>query len=519
MGPRIPVSPGTDSSVMFIDGRTVAAQSTIETDIAIIGAGAAGITLAREFAGTQWRVALIESGNFDLEDATQALYEGESGAVEYPLAESRLRYFGGTTNHWGGWCRPLMPVDFEGRPALGIPAWPIGRAALDPYYRRAADVCQLGSADFDDTATWQTRTGKAALDLPDDDIVTRFFLYSPPTRFGEVYRDAVGKASNVTTYLNSNVLELIPNATANRIERLTIATFGGNRFEIRPKLCILATGGIENARLLLVSDSVQPGGLANGNGLVGRYFMEHVTVPGQVAAIATADETLIPFYYTHTPTIAGVSMRAVFMPSDDYLRRHNRFGASLSIYEAHAPGDKSKDGDPRIEPGILEMLRSMGAANGPAGGMIYGVACATEPQPSADNRVTLSTARDALGMRKARLTWRPTQAERDSLYQNLVALARSFGAWQGAVKVAIPDQDDWEDVEIGWGNHHMGTTRMAADPAQGVVDADCKAHGLANLYLAGSSVFPSCGPVNPTLTIVALAMRLADRLKAKGVQG
>jgi choline dehydrogenase-like flavoprotein len=165
------------------------------------------------------------------------------------------------------------------------------------------------------------------------------------------------------------------------------------------------------------------------------------------------------------------------------------------------------------------MLRSMGAAIGPAGGMIYGVACATEPQPNANNRVTLSTARDALGMRKARLTWRPTQAERDSLYQNLVALARSFGAWESAVQVAIPDLADWQDAEIGWGNHHMGTTRMAADPSRGVVDPDCKAHGIANLYIAGSSVFPSCGAVNPTLTIVALAMRLADHLKAKGVQG
>jgi choline dehydrogenase-like flavoprotein len=504
---------------MFIDGRTIAAQSVIETDIAIIGAGAAGITLARELAGTSWRVTLIESGNFDLDDATQALYDGESGAVEYPLAESRLRYFGGTTNHWGGWCRPLTPIDFAGRPSLGIPAWPIDRAVLDPYYKRATDACQLNSADFDDTAIWQSRTGKAALDLPDDDIVTRFFLYSPPTRFGETYRDEVGKAANVTTYLNSNVLEIVPNAGADRIERLAVATLGGNRFEIRPRICILATGGIENARLLLASDSVQRAGLANGRDLVGRYFMEHVTPPGQVAAIAATDETLIPFYYTHTPTVGGVSMRAVLMPSDEYLRRENRLGASLSIYEAHAPGDKSKGGDPKLEPGVLEMLRSIGAANGPAGGMIYGVACATEPQPNADNRVTLTAARDALGMRKARLTWRPTQAERDSLYQNLMALSRSFGAWQSAVKVAIPDQSDWQDAEIGWGNHHMGTTRMADDASQGVVDADCKAHGIANLYIAGSSVFPSCGPVNPTLTIVALTMRLADHLKAKGAQG
>jgi choline dehydrogenase-like flavoprotein len=275
---------------------------------------------------------------------------------------------------------------------------------------------------------------------------------------------------------------------------------------------------MENPRLLLSSDSVQKTGLGNGNDLVGRYFMEHVTVPGQVAAIAVADETLIPSYYCHTPNIGGVSMRAVLMPSDDYLRRTNGLGISMSIYEAHPPTGADKDA--QLEPGIVEMLRSISATrDAKRTGMIYGVACATEPLPSPDNRVTLTDDRDALNMRKLRLTWRPTAAEHAALGQNLMALSRSFGAWHGAVRVMIADSADWPDPEIGWGNHHMGTTRMSADPKQGVVDADCRVHGISNLYVAGSSVFPSCGPVNPTLTIVALALRLSDHLKAKGSTG
>jgi choline dehydrogenase-like flavoprotein len=497
---------------MFIDGRTLPSGTIIETDIAIIGAGAAGITLARELRDSKRQITLIESGGLEMDDATQALYEGESGAVEYPLAESRLRYFGGTTNHWGGWCRPLMPIDFEGRSAIGVPAWPLSRAELEPYYRRAQTICQLGAFDFDDWEPWQTRTGLAPLPLPGDELVTRFFIYSPPTRFGEVYRDDVLKASNITTYLNSNVVEILPNVAASRIERLKIATFGGNGFEVRPKLCILATGGIENARLLLASNSVQNAGLGNGNDLVGRYFMEHVTAPGDVAAIASTDETRIPYYYVHTPDVDHASMRAILMPSDAYLKRTNGLGISLSLYAAHKPGAEAKADAKQLEPAIIAMLHSLGGT-AETSGMIYGVACALEPVPSPDNRVTLTPERDALGLSKTRLTWRPTRTERDALTSNLGAMARAFGAWGGAVKLLLPEGTDWVDDEIGWGNHHMGTTRMAGDPKQGVVDGNGRVHGIGNLLIAGSSVFPSCGAVNPTFTIVALAIRMADHIK------
>ncbi|GAB2178865.1 GMC oxidoreductase [Dongia sp. agr-C8] len=491
---------------MFIDGRTLPTGSVIETDIAIIGAGAAGITLARELRDSGRAVTLIESGGLELEADTQALYEGESVGVEYPLAESRLRYFGGTTNHWGGWCRPLLPLDFEGRDTLGIPAWPITRADLEPYYRRAQSICQLGAFDFDDPEPWEARTGLAPIALPGDDLVTRFFIYSPPTRFGAVYRDDVAKAANVQTYLNTNVVEILPNEAANRIERLRVATLGGNDFEIRPKLCILAVGGIENARLLLASNSVQAAGLGNGNDLVGRYFMEHLTAPGDVAAIALADETRIPYYYVHTPDVDQASMRAILMPSDAYLQRSNGLGISLSLYEAHKPGAEP------LEPAIIAMLKGLGG-NAERTGMIYGVACALEPVPAAENRVTLSQDRDALGLPRSRLTWRPTRTERDALTRNLGALARGFGAWGGAVKLLLPEGANWTDDEIGWGNHHMGTTRMAEDPRQGVVDANGRVHGIGNLLIAGSSVFPSCGAVNPTFTIVALALRMADHIK------
>jgi choline dehydrogenase-like flavoprotein len=499
---------------MFIDGRGVSAGTVVETDIAIIGAGAAGITLARALIGTGRKIALIESGGFDPDDDTQDLYYGESGGVQYPLVGSRLRYFGGTTNHWGGWCRPLRPIDFEGRAALGIPAWPFHRSTLEPYYAGARTVCQLGAGDFDAPEAWENVTGWKAIPLAGRDIETRFFLFSPPTRFGQVYRDEIGKAAEITSYLNSNVLEIVPDKDLRRVDHLQIATLSGARFTIRPRLCILAAGGIENARLLLNSNSVQAAGLGNGHDLVGRYFMEHVTVPADVARLAIADRSLVPSYYVHSPTINQTNLRAIFMTSDHALRRDQRLGISLSIYESHEPGARQDDLTPTegtLETGLVDLLGSLQPAR--ASGMIYGVACALEPQPDAGNRVTLSEQRDALGQRRVKLTWRPTGREHVDMARNLAALARGIGGWGGSARLLVSDLEAWPEPEIGWGNHHMGTTRMSTDPRAGVVDADCRVHGFANFYIAGSSVFPSCGPVNPTLTIVALALRLADHVR------
>lgn len=521
---------------MFIDGRGIPNGTILETDIAIIGAGAAGITIARELIGGAHRVALIESGGFDLDDATQALYEGESKGVDYPLDAARLRYFGGSTNHWGGWCRPLAPIDFEARPWLPHSGWPITRAILDPYYDRAQRICQLGSGAFDDAEAWRASTGWRPLDLPGDDFVTRFFLYSPPTRFGETYRSDIAGAGNITAYLNSNVTEIVPNEAATRVERLRVATLNsdgsdGRQFEIRPRLCILASGGIENARLLLLSDSVQKNGLGNGRDLVGRFFMEHVHVPGQVALIAVADPDIMPAYYNEPKPVGGASVRAILMPSDAYLRREQRLSVNIAVYPqrpAATGGDmgagESETGDMAgaLESGILQLLRPAQDAAKTAirRPTIFGASCAAEPVPLPHNRITLSASRDALGQRRTILDWRPSPLEHRDLNRNMDAMARAFGAWGGGiVRVLFAERNDWVTEEIGWGNHHMGTTRMADDPGQGVVDANCRVHGLSNLYVAGSSVFPTGGPVNPTLTIVALGMRLADHIKSLKLAG
>jgi len=511
---------------MFIDGRNVPDGTVIETEIAIIGAGAAGITLARALREADARVTLIESGGLDFEPDTQDLYAGESVGVPYTLDTSRLRYFGGSTNHWGGWCRPFEPIDFEQRDWVPHSGWPITRADLDPYYAKANEVCQIGPFLYDDADAFSEGGKHHPLDLPGGEVMTRWFEYSPPTRFGQVYRKDIEQASNIKTYLHSNVMEIVPNETATSVERLVVGTLSGRRFEVRPQMVILATGGIENARMLLVSNSVEKAGLGNGRGLVGRYFMEHPHVDRPCEIMITDPSLVAPYYQTYTKS-AGANIRGVFMFKAEYLRKNRRLGTVMTFYKQKEirsdaeVEEKDPDETRAIEPGLAQLIRSTTSRAGdtPLLAMRYGTGCATEQAPNPDSRITLSADKDAMGMNRSQIDWKLSAADRANLRLNLEALSRAFGAWgEGRVRILFPEKDKWEEAE-GWGNHHMGTTRMAEDPRKGVVDGDCKVHGISNLYVAGSSVFTTSATVNPTLTIVALALRLADHVQTRFARG
>ena len=512
---------------MFIDGRQVPDGTIIETDVAIIGAGAAGITIARELSGSNITVALIESGGLEFEPETQALYGGETVGVPYALDTSRLRYFGGSTNHWGGWCRPMQPIDFEERNWVAHSGWPITYDELVPFYERANQVAQVGPFRFNDADWWSDGGKYAPLPLPGGEVVTRWFEYSPPTRFGQVYRKAIESAPNIKTYLHSNVTEIVPDETAKTIDHLKVATLSGVKFQVRPKLVILATGGIENARMLLVSNSVEKKGLGNAHDVVGRYFMEHPHIGQPVQILITDPAFVTPYYKTYTK-LNGAQIRGVFMFSDEYLRRTRRLGTVITFSEwklirtdAVPDPEKPEEPDAELEPDLLQLLHSTTAkpAAGPVLGMRYASGCATEQTPDPASRVLLSQEKDALGLQRTKLDWRLNVKDRTNLRQNLEALARAFGQWgNGTVRIMFKDKPNWDEAE-GWGNHHMGTTRMSSDPRKGVVDADCKVHGIDNLYIAGSSTFTTSSTVNPTLTILALAMKLSDHVKQKFVQG
>jgi choline dehydrogenase-like flavoprotein len=518
---------------MIEDARRLPEDTLIETDLAIIGAGAAGITIARELAGTNISICLLESGGLELEQDTQNLYDGENGGRwYYPLDSCRLRYFGGSTNHWGGWCRPLTPIDFEARDWIPHSGWPITRADLDPYYLRAQPVTETGPFRYDATAFWEELIGAKMLPLSLGLITTTFFQYSPPTRFGTRYRKDIEQAANVRALLHATVTEIETSEAGTEVTGLRVTTLGGPSFRVRARRYILATGAIENPRLLLLSNRVQPAGVGNTHDLVGRYFMEHPHIPS-VANLVTSRPEAFNAAYTQHLSLADSIMHSALIPTDALLRRERLQQAVftvgvLGVYNAENLTQPATDDELHLRD-IFNLQRDLGPPRAtdhppagyndwpPAGsvGASCAMGCACEQAPNPESRVTLSEERDALGLRRVRLDWRLSETDKLSLNRILHALAEEFGAQGlGRVRLTLSDDGNWPEEVLG-GYHHMGTTRMADSPEHGVVDANCRVHGVANLYIAGSSVFTTGGASNPTLTIVALALRLADHVRTQ----
>ena len=493
----------------FIDARSVPNGSTIETDLAIVGGGPAGISLALSLAGAPFRTLLIESGGRQFDSATQRLYAGTETGVSYiPLENTRLRYLGGCSNHWGGWCRPLETIDFEKRDWLPWSGWPFPRSEIEGYFPRAQSLVEAGPFIYDDPGRW-TRVLGAPLRLGQGGLYTTYFQFSKqrgsvlPTHFGERYADDLKLISNLTVYLHGNVTRLGLSHDARSLAKLEVATLGGNRFSVRPKRAVVATGGIETPRLLLASNDVMRTGVGNAHGLVGRFFADH-PIPGQTATLVVFDGR-VASYYQLIQAAYGTNFRAALAPTDSFRRSRSLPGALATL-----EGEVQLDGTGRAA--LAETTAALGVD---ASGMrAFTLGCGMELAPDPDRRLTLTSGRDALGMPMLKLDMRISDDDFARYRSTLRELGRQLlAARTGMVRLLHKSRAEWLSV-MDWGNHHMGTARMHRDPRQGVVNADMKIHGVDNLYLAGSSVFPTYGASNPTLNLLALVLRLADHLKA-----
>ncbi len=496
---------------MLIDLRELAGNERFEADVCIVGAGAAGISLARELGAAGRSVVVLESGGFEYEQATQALYDGpESGTLIRPgskyLASTRLRLFGGTTNHWNGWCRPLDRETFTLRPWVDDVGWPLTREQLDPFYDRAAPLAQISPFDYDDA----TASQKLRLD---NVIETVYFHVSPPTRFGLLYREELERRPRVQVLLHANLRRFETDREARHVTSAEARRLDGAAFTVRARHFVLAAGGIENARLLLANSDVRPEGLGNDHDLVGRYFMDHPHVRVGYLTFPYWDQLVARIYdpvyvESRRNSICGV-MR---VDSDQQIKRQ-LLNAVVVLDRLTKTDIRFLDAD--IARSVTDQL--MLGANPPEnrGKTYFGWATVHgEQTPNRDSRVTLDDEVDALGMRRAKLDWRLRDRDARNLLATARLLAERLGAnGRGRMRFVASEDNLWERTQ--WSYHHAGTTRMHPDPKRGVVDADCRVHGIDNLYVAGNSVFPTCGSSNPTLTILALALRLSDHLQGR----
>lgn len=495
---------------MLIEANNLTNASTLSADVCIIGSGPAGLTVARQLGDA--RVVLLESGGYYPETRTQNLARGDIAAEEYwSLETGRLRCFGGTSGHWTGWCRPLDPLDLAERPWVEHGRWPLSWDELAPYYQQAQPICDLGAFDYDPEA-WSRRLNLPLLPLAGTSAQSCLWQFSRPTRFGEKYRNEIAESTNVTAYLHANVTALNTSRSDRRVNEVEVACFDGPRFKVRARVFVLAAGGLENPRILLASAS--PRGLGNANGLVGRYFLEHLHSVVGVLCCDPGDKALQLYHSVcNVPSGLPVAVQATLGILPEVQRSEELLNLSMLLEPLTMPLPFR----PYQAESSLSLARQLHYMNGqPA----FNLSVRAEQLPAPESRLRLGFFRDELGVPKPVLEWRHHPKTLRSIRRSVELIAEAIGhARVGRVYSYIHGQAAAPRVwpQVFGGHHHMGTTRMHEDARFGVVDRDCRVHSLENLYVAGSSVFPSAGHANPTLTIVALATRLAETLRTRAL--
>lgn len=523
---------------MIEDISDVDDHALIETDVCIIGAGAAGITLALELAHKGREVTIFESGGEEREEAIQALYSGSnSGQHEPGLSHCRLRFLGGTTNHWGGKCGPLNALDFEPRAWVADSGWPLSLSDLDPWYRIAHSYCELAEYRYD---TDYYRDASGPLPAFDDaKLLCQFYQFSPPTRFGRRYRDALSENPRIRLILHGNITELVSNEAQSRITGAKLRTLNGKQATVKASDYVVACGALENARLLLLSGNKERGGLGNLHDNVGRYFMQHPHHHHTATVTASEPEQLAALLWdyrvgnTRVNTTLSVSDSAqaaneilnfsalIYPDTEDEPGFRSLYSLIRHARERRMPdnlGTQLKELILDIDSAIVGTYEQIvdGVHRPPIKGIkVYSQ---SEQAPNRNSRVVLNTQTDALGQQQLDVQWRLQDIDLRTLRESNRLIGEEFGRLGlGRLQLAewLREEYSGPDETLWGGCHHMGTTRMSSRAKLGVVDADCRVHGSDNLFIAGSSVFPTVGYANPTLTLVALAARLADHLSKR----
>jgi choline dehydrogenase-like flavoprotein len=494
---------------MVVDTQQQESGSRIEADVVIVGGGLAGITLARQVADAGYDVVLLESGGEEPDERAQSLYAGRmtlGGPGNSPrdmdefLTNSRVRRFGGTGNVWGGKCGPLDPMDFARRDWVAHSGWPLDRLALQPWYDRACELLELPKFDA---------PGGGIRDITDGLLEGRSKLFTPRARaFSPCtgasplphytrFKQAATSHPRIRVHLRANLTHIQLDGDGRRVQSLRIECLNGRSHTASGRLYILATGGIENARLLLVSDDVHRTGIGNHSDWLGRGFAGHATIaaPGATALCLLRDDDALASF-----------------DSQQRARPHAVIGASDAVqaqtktanFTATLAGARSAS----AEAAALKMLAMR--LSGVKAHTYHLTYFMIEQTPNRSSRITLSDERDDLGMRRVRVDMRYNEIDFLTLERMVGLLACELGRLDaGRLQWAGKSEEVVRQMSLS--RHHMGTTRMAASPSEGVVDEFGRVHGVPNLFVAGSSVFPTGGIVNPTLTLLALAYRTGDQ--------
>jgi len=534
----------------------------LQADVCVIGAGPAGIALALDLSERGFSVLMLESGFMKEDSKTQRLYEGEvaDDKLHSPPDKYRQRRFGGSTAIWGGRCMPFDPIDFEKRDHVPHSGWPISYEDLLPYYPRANELSEAGRFSY----RAEDALGSNALPLirgfDSQRVLTNGLeRFSCPTHFGSRYEKQLCLAPHVKVLLGANCTGIRLQPQGNAVRTVEVTTLAGTRFSATCRATVLAVGGLETARLLLASREVAPEGIGNFHDVVGRYYMCHMA--GNVGQLTISGPTKnVRHGYELAPEGIYCRRRLAVAPAEQ-----RRLGLANAVARLHFP----RITDPVHHNGVLSGLflarrlisyeygKRLNDGNSATTAADYArhlLNVATDPVdttaflmhwlsrrslaerkypsvilrnrtnrfslemhgeqiPQAQSRVTLSNKVDALGMPQLRVDWRYSPADIDSIRSTLEVLSQEFAA-SGVARFEYNAESLEEDLTRfgAYGGHHIGTTRMGIDERTSVVDAQCQVHSVNNLFVAGSAVFPTSSQANPTLTLIALSLRLGHTL-------
>lgn len=561
---------------MIIDGRTIDNGSRLSCDVCIVGAGPAGLATASELAGRGLRIVLLESGGFADDAATDALSAANVADNEdlYPDPRwSHSRRVGGTAAQWdvaidGRMHCHVMPfdaLDFRRRTWLAHSGWPIDLEALEPYYIRAQALCNAGPYDYL-PQSWATASFQPFA-FPGERLATRMLAVSPQPLFQRVIPRRLKTSGDVKLLTWSNAVELETDLAAHRVTGVRVACLDGRGFRVAARIVVLAQGGFETPRLLLASRRFSPDGLGNRHDLVGRFLMDRQIVKAGV--LRPADGRLGRFGFYDLQQVRGEYRLAKLTLAPQVLEAEHLLGSLVSfsprerawrhrlldrplgrpttsrapayhaaralraaLRERRLPprpgalvGRMMRGLDDLFYIRVLRRSRFQTEYNLDNGGWSIlpdldtrfdglDVHQMCEQSPDYDNRVTLGSTRDATGMPTVDVHFRWNLLDIQSILRTQEILQAAF-ADAGLGTLQLARRGEMPVVAQMSSHHPSGTTRMSSDPRRGVVDSDCRVHGMANLFIASSSVFPTSGFAPPTLTVIALAIRIADTIKAR----
>jgi choline dehydrogenase-like flavoprotein len=490
---------------MIFDGSTVSDGETFEADICVVGAGAAGLTLALDLSRRGLKVVVVESGGLIFEQRTNDLLDIELGgrSTDRLVQGTRERFFGGTTNHWGGVCRAFDAFEFEPHSWVPYSGWPISRADLDPYYVLAAQLLGLPEVQRDFGADTPGFGDRPRLSSKDETAVEAVLWRRVPDehlRMGQWRRGEVEASQLVHCVLNTTIAEIHTDASKERVASLEGRTFDNKTLHFKARNYVLCTGAVENARLLLASNSVVPQGLGNTHDLVGRFFMDHpANILGRLLLADPSGERSQEEFLLDSEELVG------WATTPEAREEFHLQGCMMWLWPKGTPKRPLP-----YEVAISDLTRSPSDPAADTSQSRYlEMVVNWEQAPNPSSRVTLSSQRDVFGIRKPHLHWDVTKQDVSSALKSAelmsLALARSG---QGRLRL---EEITGSTLTLG-GGHQMGTTRMSNDPKLGVTDANGRVHSVENLFIGGSSLFPTGGWQHPTFTIIAMALRQAEFL-------